>query len=224
MSSKKIIFPLILLLLLSVFACGCFTATVHSTVESDGMISNYKMDLETTQFVYNMLKEQAKEEGYSSIQSQMISKSSDPDTLKYSESWDGSTVTISIENTGILESVDPEKLHIEKVNGVMVYEDYRLISDNDEEIDTSDEYTQSMLETVGFHYYLEMPGKIIESNADFVDGNQAEWHLSGLEVFTTPITAKSEVPALPIPTPGFSGIIAIISIVSAIVIVSRCKY
>lgn len=218
MVSKKVILPLILLIMLSVFACGCFTATVHSTVNADGMISNYKMDLETSQFVYNMLKEQAKEDGYSSIQSQMLSQSSDSSSLKYTETWDGSTVTISMESTAMLESVDPEKLHIEKVDGVMVYTDSRLVSDDG--MDDSNEYTESMLKTVGFHYYLTMPGKIIESNADFTDGNTAEWHLSGSDVFTTPISAKSEVPSFPIPT---SGLLAIMGLIGAIGIIAYCK-
>ena len=95
---------------------------------------------------------------------------------------------------------------------------------SEDPIDTSNEYSESMYDSIGYHYYLEMPGAIVESNADYVDGNKAEWHLSGVDAFTIPISAKSEVPALPIPTPGFSGILAMVSIIGAIVIFSRCKY
>ena len=98
MASKKIILLVILLVMVSVFTCGCFTATVHSKVNSDATIGSYKMEIETTQFVYNMLKEKAQEDGYSSIQSCMLSEHPDPNKSKYSESWDGDTVTICIES------------------------------------------------------------------------------------------------------------------------------
>ncbi|MBT8508720.1 hypothetical protein AZH53_09915 [Methanomicrobiaceae archaeon CYW5] len=219
MVSKKIIVSLLLLVLAVVFTCGCFTATVHSTVESDATISYYRMDVETTQFVYNMVKEQAKEDGYSSVQSYMLAESENQGDFKYSESWDGDTVTMSFESTAILESDDADKLRIEKVDGMMVYEDSRFATN--EEIDTSDDYSKAMLSGIGVHYYLEMPGTIVESNADIVDGKKAEWHLSGSDAFSTPIQATSEIPTLPVS--GFTGLLAIAGFACAVGICLRCR-
>ena len=219
MVSKKIIASLIVLLCAVVFTCGCFTATVHSTVKSDATISSYRMDVETTQFVYNLLKDQAKEDGYSSVQSYMLAESTNPGDFTYSEAWDGDTVTMSFESTAILESEDADKLRVGKVDGMMVYEDSWFVSD--EEIDTSDDYSTAMLSGIGVHYYLEMPGTIVESNADYVDGKKAEWHLSGSDAFSTPIRATSEIPALP--TPGCTGLMALIGITAALGIAVRCK-
>jgi hypothetical protein len=69
-----------------------------------------------------------------------------------------------------------------------------------------------MLSGITLDYYLEMPGKILDSNAETVKDNKAEWHAIGSEIYNTKIYAKSEVPLLS----GFSSIIAIIAITSLI--------
>ena len=48
--------------------------------------------------------------------------------------------------------------------------------------------------------YLEMPGTIVDANANVVEGHRAEWHLSGSDMGGTELYAKSEVPA-----PSLSG-------------------
>ncbi len=55
------------------------------------------------------------------------------------------------------------------------------------------------------NYYLEMPGKIVDSNADKVKGNKAEWHFSTRK---TPIYAKCEI----LKSPGFEVFGAILAI------------
>jgi hypothetical protein len=57
-----------------------------------------------------------------------------------------------------------------------------------------------MISALTVHYYLEMPGKIVESNADTIADTRAEWHLSGLDAFSTTIYARSEVPLRPLDT------------------------
>lgn len=207
---------LCLLIVFLVLSCGCFTLEVHTKVNPDATLSSYSYDLTTSQFVYNALKESAKEQGYSSLRESMTSNA-EPGTYKYDEIWDGDTVTISIASTQPLQSTDPEKWQIKKESGYMIYDDKRLLSD--ETIEDSNEFTEAMLSSAGVHYYLEMPGKIIDTNANVVDGNKAEWHLTGSEVFTTEIYAKSEVPVFALP--GFGALIALIGLSCATLLLIR---
>jgi len=77
-----------------------------------------------------------------------------------------------------------------------------------------------MISALPVHYYLEMPGKIVESNANTITDNKAEWHLSGLDAFSTKIYARSEVPLLP-SIPGFAGTSAILGVLAVAAIVLR---
>lgn len=166
--------------------------------------------------MYNALKNNAKEQGYSSLRESMTSNA-DPRTYTYNEVWDGSTVTIRIASTQPVQSTDPEKWQIKKESGYMVYNDRRLLSD--EPIGDSNDYTEAMLGGVAIHYYLEMPGNIVDTNANVVSGNKAEWHLTGSDAFTTEIYAKSELPAFALP--GFGTLIALIGLSCAIVLFIR---
>ena len=74
-----------------------------------------------------------------------------------------------------------------------------------------------MLSSITLDYYLTMPGKIVDSNANVVNGNKAEWHLSGKDLSNMKIYAKSEVPA----TPGFGAILAIAGIMTGFYMMAR---
>jgi PGF-CTERM protein len=209
---------LCLLIVFLVISCGCFTLEVHSKVNADATVSSYSIDLKTSQFVYNALKNSAKEQGYATVR-ESFQAQSEPGVLTYNEVWDGDTVTISMASTRPIQSLDPENWQIRKEGGYMIYDDKRFSSD--EAIDDSNEFTEAMLGSVGLHYYLEMPGKIVETNANAVDGNRAEWHLTGSEMFTTNIYAKSEVPALGIP--GFGPLAALAGLCCAVLVAFRKK-
>ncbi|WP_231476775.1 hypothetical protein, partial [Methanoculleus sp. MH98A] len=62
---------LCILIVFLVLSCGCFTLEVHTKVNPDATLSSYSLDLTTSQFVYNALKESAKEQGYSSLRESM---------------------------------------------------------------------------------------------------------------------------------------------------------
>ena len=90
---------------------------------------------------------------------------------------------------------------VEKENGNIIYKDYTFDNKN----------VSSVLIMGGaIHYSLEMPGKIIESNANIVKGNKAEWYITHPMV----IYAVSEVPSF-----GFEAIIAVIVIAAVIITV-----
>ena len=92
---------------------------------------------------------------------------------KFSEVRNGDTVKVKI------SGVPDENIVVEQVDGYMVYD--------------------ADVESFETHYYLEMPGKIIESNADVVNGKKAEWHTLDGAGSKLNVYAKSEIPA----TPGF---------------------
>ncbi len=88
---------------------------------------------------------------------------------KFSEVRNGDDVEVKI--SGVYD----EGVTVEQVDGYMVY---------NADVDPAE-----------IDYYLEMPGKIIESNADVVNGKKAEWHMT--EGSTRNIYAKSEIPTVP---------------------------
>jgi hypothetical protein len=81
--------------------------------------------------------------------------------------------------------------------------------------------TDTMLNGITFNFYLEMPGKIVDSNANVYKDNKAEWHLTGKTMSGMRMYAKSEVPA---GAPGFESILAVASMLAGYcIIVSRKK-
>ena len=250
---------------LTVLFCGCLTVEVHSKVDVDATVSSYSFNLTTNQFVYDALKESAKEQGYATLRESLLSQT-EPGTIEYSEVWDGDTVTIRMDSLRPTQLLDPGNWTVQKVDGYMIYRDARFVSnestdDSEELVDESDEFVDdsdwldngsdefiddsdwlgnesdefiddsdwlgneaddlgdALLSGVSLHYYLEMPGKIVDTNANTVNGNKAEWHLTGTDVFTTEIYAKSEVPALALP--GFSALAALAGLACALVCLYR---
>jgi|GEM_PF-1734390 len=65
------------------------------------------------------------------------------------------------------------------------------------------EMVRTMLSGITVDYYLEMPGKIVNTTATTVNGNKAEWHFSGEDIFNTTIYAESQPPSL---VPGFTSL------------------
>lgn len=184
-------------LALFILFAGCATLSLDVKVNSDATIGRYVGTIETTSMVYNFIGGQLKS-GF------------DSELFDYNEEWTGDKVTITVKAKKPLTSTDLDQLRIERLDDKIIYEDSRMI-----ESDTSsDEYSDAMLSSLVFNYYLEMPGDIISSNADKVNGNKAEWHLSGSEVFNTKIYAESEVPMFSLP--GFGGILAIVGLLTGI--------
>jgi hypothetical protein len=77
------------------------------------------------------------------------------------------------------------------------------------------EMMEMMLSGVSVDYYLEMPGKIVNTTATVVDNNKAEWHFGGGDIMNTSIYAESQPPSL---IPGFTSTLAVIG--CALVIIS----
>lgn len=209
MKSKIIIGVAILATVLMV--SGCLTTTVDSKVNRDGSIEKYSLQMEMGSYMYEMLNNAGE---------QSLKETVEARGGTYSEEWNKGNVTITM----LLNNPDPESLNVtSEVQGdYIIYKDEITAGMMDQAQDeTSSDYDMDMGELenpIKQHYYLEMPGKIVESNADVVDGNKAEWHMveSG---DSRPVYAKSEIPSNSIP--GFSSIMGIIALLGLILVTRK---
>lgn len=186
--------------------------SVLSKVNKDGNVDNYRMVINTSSMVYDILSEQAKEEGHASLRESFMSNVSEEmeDKVTYNEKWNGDSVSIIIESKG--QPLEGGNLSIHREGDYLVYEDNFESGERQEE---PDEYTKQMLSGFALHYYLEMPGKIVEANANTVEDNKAEWHLTGVDAFNTRIYAKSEIPAIP----GFEVFTGLFALITCVVVI-----
>lgn len=216
MQSAKL-FKLILVLFIgiAVLLSGCATISVHSKVNREGVIEKYKIVINTSSFVYGLLVENAKKKGYSSLREYFLSNVSEDmrDKVTYDEIWSGDRVSIIIEVKDCVPK-SGAKLKIWKEDNFLIYEDLTFMS---EEEQPTDEFSNAILSSFSLHYYLEMPGKIVDSNANVVKDNKAEWHLTGSDAFNARIYAKSEIPSIP----GFGLLVGILGLTVAVKIMYR---
>lgn len=111
--------------------------------------------------------------------------------------------------------VEGGNISIYKEDGQIVYEDKSLVNEDVPQV----ELANRLLSDLTLDYHLEMPGKITSSNANNVEDNMAEWHLSGTEVMNTRIYAKSELPLIP----GFEVIAGTAGLILALMVRRKIK-
>ncbi len=181
---KKIVLGLSLVLMILV--SGCLTLSVDSKVNKEGEIVQCHMIIDTNSYVYSILNSEASEDG-ETLRESIISQGGE-----YEEVWDGDDVKITI------KGLPPENAYTEKSEEYLIYRDSigDSASDYQNGVQAPFRMSESMDSVMKIHYYLEMPGEIVDSNADFVDGNKAEWHMVTLSSIRD-VYAKSEVPSLP---------------------------
>ena len=176
---------------------GCAQIAVHSTVAADGTIAEYRIELNTSRTVYGFLEEGVEQQGYDSLRDYFVSNVDEDRVgeVTYDESFEGSTVTVSI----TVEDFEPPangSITIESTDGMLTYEDTVFVNETAGSIeDEQTDAARTMTAGIAVDYYLTMPGPIVDSNADVVDGNTAEWHESGLDALSdNRIYARSELP------------------------------
>jgi len=165
------------IVMLALLFGGCVTVSVESKVGRDCTVERYRTVINTTPLVYSLLVESAKEKGYQSLRDAILSDVDEEyrDRVMYDEVWSEDRVSIVVEGRNFV----PEGgVRIWKDGEFLVYEDSSFAN----------------FSGITLHYYLEMPGKIVDSNANVVKDNRAEWHLVGGSAV---IYAKSEVPSIP---------------------------
>ncbi|MFC7204389.1 hypothetical protein ACFQJC_12750 [Haloferax namakaokahaiae] len=208
---------LALLLLLA----GCAQVSVHSTVNADGSVSELTYQINTSRTAYGYLEEAAEEEGYESVEDQILSdfNETEREQIEYSEEYNGDTVTMTLTRVDFVPGED-SGISVTTEDGELVYEDLNFV-DEAAAAETESELSQSITSGMSVDYYLTMPGEITDSNADVVDGNTAEWHESGSEAFNdNRIYARSEKPTFSM-APGFGPATALVAVLAMALVALR---
>lgn len=205
---KKIVLGLALVLM--VLFSGCITISYDAKVNKSGGIEKYNMTLDTNSHVYSALNSQFLEEDGKSMRDGVISKGAE-----YKEVWDGDNVKIQI------SGLPSQNASVEKTKDYIIYTDPigELGSYDKSEEDEEDIFgmNEAMDSAIKVHYYLEMPNKIIDSNADYIEGNKAEWHMLN-STSIRDVYAKCETPSL---LPGMELFNAVIILLIVVFIVKR---
>lgn len=217
---KIIILPI--LLMAAILVTGCFSVSMYTTVQKDGNISDMKLAINTTSSVYSYISGAAHTAGYSTVKEYMLANMSKSygtslTNADYEEQWSGDRVTMTMTAKGSFKPDEDSGMKIYKDGSYMVFKVTSTATPTPTPTATPYGFNDSslsglsdmMLSSITLDYYLTMPGKIVDSNANVVKGNKAEWHLSGKDMANMSMYAKSEVPA----TPGFGAILAIVGIV-----------
>ncbi|HDR74237.1 MAG TPA: hypothetical protein ENN85_10090 [Methanoculleus sp.] len=204
---------IVLLGLCAVAVClaGCLTADVHTSVDADGTISHYRLEVTTSQDTYVLLEESAHQEGYATVRAMIEGRGllpgADAAPVDYDEHWKSGEVVMTFSARGDLSADQLAGVQVTREGEHLVYR--HVIGDgrSGAKIGGEDPYASGTATAFVVHYYLEMPGAIVDSNADAVEGATAEWHLSGADMLGTELVATSEAPARSVP--GFSCWIAV---------------
>ncbi len=198
----------IAVLLLGVITSGCLTMTIDSKVDGNGDLQNYKIVLTTNSFVYGLLTSELSEDDMT-LREQVESEGG-----TYSEEWNEDEDEVSI----IIENIDSESTDIQVEGEYIIFRDEFTDFPNQASEFEDEEMDQLMNGAIKIHYYLEMPGKIVDSNANEVNGNKAEWHIMDLRS-AKPVYAKSEKSTLP----GFGAVESLFAVFLSLYIIRRTQ-
>jgi hypothetical protein len=201
---KKLVLGLAVILM--ILESGCLTMSVDSKVNKNGEIEKYDLTMKTNAAVYSMLNTMSQEEEGKSLKESMSSQGAE-----YKEVWDGNNVTMTIKGS------IPKNVSVEKNGNFIVYRDKFENLANNKRDNEEDAFgvNKAMDSAIQVHYYLEMPNKIIDSNADYVEGNKAEWHMLNSSSMRD-VYAKCEIPSFPLPAVGVFSSLSIILITALV--------
>jgi hypothetical protein len=237
MKKFVVIFAILSLIALT---CGCLSISMYTKVNKEGNISDMKIEINTTSSVYGMIQTSAQQQGYSTVKEYMLSNvskeygASSGNTYDYNEEWSGENVKMTLTAKGSFAQEADSPINIHKDGNYMIFEYVATASPTPTPTSTPtaspygslfnessmNNLTDTMLNGITFNFYLEMPGKIVDSNANVVKDNKAEWHLTGKTMSGMTMYAKSEVPAGAAGAPGFEGILAVAGVLAGCCIVA----
>ncbi|MDG6257892.1 MAG: hypothetical protein QCH35_09905 [Methanomicrobiaceae archaeon] len=198
----------------AVCLAGCLTADMYTTVDADGTISHYRLEVTTSQDNYVLLEESAHQEGYATVRAMIEERGllpgADTAPVAYDEQWIGGEVFMTFSAQSDLSADQLAGVQVAREGEHLVYR--HVIGDgrSGSKIGGEDPFASGTATAFVVNYYLVMPGAIVDSNADAVEGATAEWHLSGADMLGTVLFAKSAAPARGVP--GFSCWIAIAAV------------
>lgn len=214
--------PILLIAILAILGAtvlvsGCLGVTMSTTVDGNGKITDVTTELNMSETNYNLfvslIQMSSPGTDMETYFVQNYSKSyGGPDTkVKYSERRSNGQVYITLNAHG--SDIQPESssnISVTKEGEYWVYRyktsDVESASGVPSDIDS---LGSTMDNAITMDFYLTMPGKIVDSNADKVNGNKAEWHynLATLRNVSS-IYAKSEIAK----SPGFESVAALLAL------------
>ncbi|KAB1196033.1 MULTISPECIES: hypothetical protein [Haloferax] len=200
---------------------GCAQVTVHSEVTADGEVSELTYQINMSRTAYGYLEESAEEDGYDNVTESMLAEfdESERQDVEVSEAYRGDRVTLTMTRRNFVPDGD-SGIEITSEDGKIVYEDTTFVNETAAAEEETD-FEKSLSSGLAVDYYLTMPGKITDSNADSVDGNTAEWHESGSDAFDdNRIYAVSDKPTFG-SVPGFGVVGAVGALLVLTVFLAR---
>lgn len=211
-----------------IFTSGCIDVAVTSSVNGAGELERHEMTLSMTGTVYAMMVQSATSGGYASVE-EMIEHPRDqtgPDpAFDYRETWDRDTDRVTMIVTARNPNAMREKKDVSVVRDgdYLVYrEDMSALAGSSSSSQAQNPYASQLGSMFTVRYTLTMPGEIVESNADTINGNTAEWHRS---TSTAPmIYAKSKVSPFPVGFVAGAGAVLLLALgIGGVVLYRRSR-
>jgi len=213
---NRFFFLIAVLFVFTLLTSGCVQMAMHSKANSDETLDSMKMTITTNSMVYSLFSNMAKTQGYSSVKEminnpkvvQQATKNSndqnsffEPSNMEYSEEWNKDSVIMVFQSKHPFKPIEGSGLTVTREGNYLIYR--HIWSPNSDKTvntakttDSSSPFNQMF--SASIDYYLEMPGKIVDSNANSVTDNKAEWHMNLDELSNAEFYAKSEIPSFPI--------------------------
>jgi hypothetical protein len=223
------IIALLAILSAAALVSGCLGVTMSTTVNGNGKITEVSTELNMSQTNYDLFASlvQMSSPGTDMetyfIENYSKSYGGPGTTVDYSERRSNGYVYIKLDARG--PDVRPEadsNITVTKEGDYWVYRYLLAGSESMAGVPSDvDSLGDALDNAITMDFYLTMPGKIVDSNADKINGNKAEWHRN-LKTMrnVSSIYAKSEVAK----SPGFEAIVALAALAAGIcIIVARKK-
>lgn len=185
------------IVIILILTAGCLDMAVSTSVNSAGDIEKYQITLTTTPAVYAVMNAPARESGSASFKDMMQDPrpaTENGPAFDHLEQWsrEGNEVIITMTARHPNAIRDGTTISVVRDGDYLVFRQ-EIPSSLTSALRTSESpYPEPFPGMFTFGYYLTMPGEIIESNADTVHGNTAEWRQSGFEMPS--LYARARVP------------------------------
>jgi len=184
-----------------ILTSGCLDMAVTTSVNPTGDIEKYQISLTMTGAVYSMMDEAAKQTGYSSFKDSILhprTTTSGLNTeLDYQEQWskEDNRVTVTLTAKHPNEVKSGNGVSVERSGDYLIFRQEMSTQTPSTGSSSESPYAGQFEKMFSVSYYLTMPGEIIESNADTINGNTAEWHRTTTKMPS--VYAKSKISLLP---------------------------
>ena len=192
------------IIIILILTSGCLDMAVTTSVDPAGDIEKYQISLTMTSAVYSMMDEAAKQTGHSSFKDSILHPGTTTTGLNteldYEERWskEDNRVTVTLTAKHPNEVKSGNGISVERSGEYLIFRQDMSSQTPSTGSSSKSPYTDQFEKMFSVSYYLTMPGEIIESNADTINGNTAEWHRTTTKMPS--VYAKSKISLLPIYT------------------------